>query len=124
MKWSCPECGFAGSNGTGVPMEAHEFPIHCICGFVESYEEAIDRPVDKTHWLTCPHRGKVIGSLSGQEAGCGCSSRQVEVYHCNYFSDPVLKQSLSSCKEKVQKKFSSYTGRTCKGCNPSVWSKQ
>ena len=119
MKWSCPECGFAGSNGTGVPMEANEFPIHCICGFVESYEEAIDsdRPVDKPHWLNCIYRGEVVAEINAAKAGCGCSSAHANIYHCNHFGEPVMKRSDDRCRVAVATVAPGYTGRQCRRCD-------
>ena len=103
MQWICPspKCGFAGSNDTGVPMEAHEFPIHCICGFTETYEEASARLANKPHWLTCSYRGEVIGEINAAKAGCGCSSEHAQIYHCNHFGESVMKRSADRCQDTV-----------------------
>ena len=73
-------------------------------------------PSQKPHWIMCPHRGKSITTISGRTAGVGCSTSRVDVYWCNYFEQPILKQSPTRCRQKVAEEVEGYTGRTCKEC--------
>lgn len=76
----------------------------------------VERESKTVNYLTCPHRGKVLTTISGRTAGYGCSSTPVEVYQCNQFNEPVLKQAAPRCLEKIQGKVPGYTGRTCREC--------
>jgi len=71
---------------------------------------------DPPHWIKCPHRGKSIATISGRTAGVGCGTSRVDVYWCNYFEQPILKQSPPRCRQKVAEEVEGYTGRTCKEC--------
>lgn len=67
-------------------------------------------------WLTCPHRGKPIDTLTGSTTGVGCSSAPVEVYRCSHFNEPVLKHAAARCLERIAARVPGYTGRTCREC--------
>lgn len=78
-------------------------------------------PVRKSQGIAnCPHRGPVLVTINARSAGCGCSSTTVEVYQCERFNEPVLKQAADHCREKIATIAPGYTGRTCRGCNPDA----
>lgn len=69
-----------------------------------------------SHWLTCPKRGKVVATVSGSVAGCGCSTMEIQVYDCEHFNEPVLKQSDPRNTDRIRRQVPLYTGRQCKTC--------
>ena len=54
--------------------------------------------------------------MTAKQAGCGCASSIVQVYHCNRYSEPVLKQASDRCLDRIQAAAPGYTGRTCRDC--------
>lgn len=70
-------------------------------------------------YITCPYRGPVLTTVTGQQAGCGCGGSVFEVYQClhpEHHNEPVLKQADARCLEKILAKAPGYTGRTCREC--------
>lgn len=77
------------------------------------------------HYLTCPHRGAVVATTTGNIVGCGCGGTRVEFYECQHFDGEAV---LLDCKtwakarnqEKIQAACPAYKGRTCRECE--LWS--
>ena len=99
-RYRCPKCGRVTSLTQHAPAK-----IHATCGVV-----------DNQHWIICPHRGQVLATINAKKAGCGCASSTVDVYQCERFNEPVLKQSADRCREAVAAEIPGYTGRTCREC--------
>ena len=125
MKWFCKQCRIA------VPMQADEFPIQCHCGFVETYEEAVDRLIDSPAFTApneaglarCPHRGPVIKTITRDLLACGCQT--IRLHSCEHFAELVTIQPIrrpnavdtaEQLRAAVSEFFPGYTGRTCRGC--------
>lgn len=67
-------------------------------------------------WLNCPQRGPVLRTISGTLAGCGCGGTTADVYLCQRFDEPVLKQAAARCLETIREQVPGYAGRTCREC--------
>lgn len=107
MNWKCSKC---------EDVRDRQFRRACSFGGQCEYRETL--PVHRLawHWLTCPHRGDAIAKISGTTAGTGCGCENVEVYRCDHFGQPVIKQASPRCLEKIAAKVPGYTGRTCREC--------
>lgn len=75
-----------------------------------------ERIVEPAHWLCCPDRGAVVGTLPASVTGEGCAATQTEVFHCRRFREPVLKACSPKYAGRVAKHIPGYTGRTCREC--------
>lgn len=102
--WRCVACGFV----THKPMQ--KAPIR-TCG-----TKSLGSPQHEQSYLTCPYRGTVLSTVSARAAGCGCASTQVDIFRCQRFNEPVLKQAADRCLEKIREAVPMYSGRTCRGC--------
>lgn len=107
MNWKCSKC---------EDVRDRQFRRACSFGGQCEYRETL--PVHRLawHWLTCPHRGDAIAKISGTTAGTGCGCENVEVYRCDHFGQPVIKQASPRCLEKIAASVPGYTGRTCRDC--------
>jgi len=101
-EWKCSECGAV----TAEPA-ARECPYIARATPVELTRE---------HWVTCPHRGAVVATITGRVAGCGCPGSTVEVYQCSHFHEPVIKQGHPPCLDTLREKVPGAKGRTCREC--------
>lgn len=108
-KWVCINCGSV-SPFPFARRCPHTSPIPDSLSDISSFRE-------DGHYLLCQHRGQIIAELTGQQAGCGCLSSRVQVYFCEHFHEPVLKQAALRCLEKIQAEVPGYTGRTCRECD-------
>ena len=109
-KYRCSFCGH-------VTPIALAKPPHRRCESPNARSQSETAPVrHANHWLTCPHRGIVLATISGTTAGVGCGSTKWEVYQCNHFNEPVLKQAAPRCQEKIAAEVAGYKGRTCREC--------
>jgi len=94
------------------------------CGDIRKRLVVRECPGDVAHhraialpaWVSCPHRGPVIATINGRVAGCGCSGSTVEVYQCNHFHEPVIKQGHPPCLDTLREQVPGATGRTCREC--------
>jgi hypothetical protein len=117
MIWYCSKCGFAGSKGAGVPMDEHEFPVHCVCGLVESFIEASLRIGSKQkNAVVCVHRSQTSVEIDLRSHSCGCGT--YSLYECSLFSElttfmPVLKEKAVT---SVTAKHPTFRGRNCYKC--------
>ena len=75
-------------------------------------------PRKPQHWLTCPHRGDVLATVTGRAAGCGCGSTSVDVFQCERFTEPVLVHAAERCGDAIREAVPAFTGRTCRACRP------
>lgn len=92
-------------------------PRRQICGHAERIESPVSSDLEAlASALQCPHRGPSIATVSGSDAGCGCASIRVDVYECDLFGEPVLKQAALHCLDRIVAKIPTYTGRTCRKC--------
>lgn len=99
-----------------------EGKLHARCK--ASQDESRSKRAKLSPWASCPHRGAVVATITGRVAGCGCSGSTVEVYRCEKFNEPVLKQAAARCLEKIQAKAPGYTGRTCRECKIPMQKKE
>lgn len=104
--WTCRRCGFVTPPITEAPIR------NCRA----NGKTAAVAVKETAHYLTCPHRGSVVATVSGTTAGCGCGSSRVDVYRCSRFGEPVLKQAAQRCLEKIAAAAPGYAGRTCREC--------
>lgn len=109
MSVRCPKCG---------DVRSRKFSRACSAGGQCEYVGTEERQAPVPFlWLTCRHRDpKVLATVTGTQAGCGCGGTTVEVYQCTHFREPVLKDAAARCLEKIQLKVPKYKGRTCRGC--------
>ena len=114
MIWQCPKCSMR------LPMEPHEFPIHCLCGFVETHQQAVERG---GRLSLCPHRGPVAETITRDLLACGCQT--IRLHRCEHFAELVTIQPIrrpnavdtaESLREAVFEFFPGYAGRSCRGC--------
>ena len=103
-------------------MEPGEFPIHCACGFSETWEQAAWRLANDPRWqqtvarLNCTARGQILATIDGRTAGCGCAATMVPVYRCLQFDEPVLIAAADRCRNKLLALIPGYAGRLCRNC--------
>jgi len=64
----------------------------------------------------CKWRGPVLATITGRVAGCGCSGSTVEVYRCEHFHEPVIKQGRPPCLDSLREQVPGATGLTCQTC--------
>lgn len=103
--WQCTQCGFRTHKGLKrAPSRVCKTPI-----------PVSDTP-QSMRYLACPHRGRVLATISGRVAGCGCSSTAVEVYHCNHFNEPVTAKGKPRCLDSLREKVPGSNGRVCRDC--------
>jgi hypothetical protein len=125
MIWRCGACGFAGSWGDGVPMNEYEFPVHCICGLVEDYAEAMMRLGNgispENAWMRCRYRGHVEHKIPGDWVSCGCKG--IELHSCQHFGElitilPVTAKNdtADEVKRLVGELHPHYRGKDCRAC--------
>lgn len=112
--WQCDQCGHV------TPIRFFKAPRrYCPTpqqsGRADTGVFTVPHSSVAAYW-TCPHRGPVVATVTGQRAGCGCGGTPIEVYQCAHFKEPVLKQAAARCLEKIQAKAPGYTGRTCREC--------
>lgn len=68
-------------------------------------------------WAICEARPTILARVSGTVAGCGCGSTVAEIFFCEKFGEPVLKQAAPRCFAGIQRHAPGYTGRTCVKCD-------
>ena len=110
-QYACDACGKTFRYAVRKPLDL-------ICCQHQAMRKASVVQDRTQHYMTCPHRGPAIATINANAAGCGCSGSTVQVYHCNRFDEPVLKQASDRCVGKIQQVDPKYTGRTCRACNP------
>lgn len=101
--WKCRRCGFVTIPFRKAPLRR--------CSLRKDLSVEIK-------FLACPHRREVIATIRARSAGCGCAATRVEIYRCDKFNEPVLKQAgnSQSCLERITLAAPGYTGRTCLEC--------
>lgn len=69
-------------------------------------------------YLSCHHRGPVVGTTTGSVAGMGCGGTRVEFYQCQHFNEPVLKgcKTWNRNRDKLRDACPGFNGRTCREC--------
>jgi hypothetical protein len=129
--WQCPKCGFNGDRRR-VVVDETEFPVHCICGYAETYEEAVNRNVHFAGEMsTIPHRCQhlqgVKESFNGRHLACGCS--RIYLYPCRHFDELVTLHAVrppnkidtaDDVRQGIGDFFPEYKGRACQGCDKHV----
>jgi hypothetical protein len=101
-------------------MRPEWFPVHCICGHVETYDQALDR-IDDMH--ACPHLRPAAKRIDGDLLACGC--HQIALHPCDHFRElvtvlplrrPNRVDTVQDLKQAISELAAGYTGRTCHGC--------
>jgi hypothetical protein len=111
--WSPAGLGYVCRNCKA----SSDVPRQQICGHAPAVAGTVNQAaLSLANSLACPHRGPAIATVNARVAGCGCASSTVEVYECQLFAEPVLKQSPSRCTAAVAASVPTYTGRTCREC--------
>lgn len=67
MIFQCPKCGFK------LPMESHEFPLHCVCGHISKDANGLGDKVALAFDLLGVT--KMVEYIKGGECA-GCKERQ------------------------------------------------
>lgn len=129
IRWRCGDCHFAGSDGAGVPVYADEFPVHCVCGATETYEQALSRNPDfatdrqPRKRTRCRHLGGMQHAFNGRWLACGCS--RVYLYPCAVFDELVTLHEIrppnkidtaEDVRQAIRDYHPEYKGRACQGC--------
>lgn len=110
VQWRCAVCGHI----TPIPLPK---PPHRNCDVQDGRTQAAKTKTDQAlAWLICPHRGDVLATVPARTAGIGCETTVVEVYQCDHFREPALKQAAARCLPRIREAAPGYTGRTCREC--------
>ena len=128
MTWVCGQCGFAGSKGAGLRIDPEHFPVHCFCGFTETFEEAVIRnPVllseSPPEFQRCQYLQGTTQSFNGKLLSCGCS--RIYLYPCQHFNELVTLHTIrppnkvdtaDDVRAAIGDFHPEYKGRACQGC--------
>ena len=107
-------------------MKPEEFPIHCICGLIESHDQAVMRDglKSKKHVARCANLSLNYVTVEGDWLACGCS--RIYLYPCKHFDELVTLHAVRppnkvDTAEDVRAAISDwhpeYRGRACQGCD-------